>query len=502
MKVNEKIPYYRKRAGLSQEELGKRLLVSRQTVSLWETGQTLPTLDNLTRLREIFGVSIDELLEEDGTPMPEEAEAPEQIPREQYTFAYTQQELKGIYRSSCTPFAVLFFFFLLCLIATVISVIVEKGVGLAQGVLLGVTLMMVVYLGRILGVLLSDYRRKKAECDRIDYTLEVFDDRFVRAMRRDGVLHTVRTVAFSELTAEKRGAGMLGLCAKDGIYHFPCHTIREDSILYSAAPKPGERAEAEKLPPPTRLRIASTALFVLSILGLVAFPAVAVAFLLLPKEISWLLFAFLACLFVASAVLGLLLRRRGGKGKGAIALAVIGLILYTSMAVTVINFSPYDPIGDAEAFFGIDIPDAYRGMQMSVVEDTVEGGYVFYRAEYYFDSAAVIAMERAMQSEPLWLTRAEAEGLLALCPDAALYEGADYFAFYNYYSEQYNTSLAEDAEPAGFLAVIYFDEENMLMITEYETKGSEIQTGDVLRAEFKKTLCASLAFCELRTDMG
>ena len=67
MRVNEKIQYYRKRAGLSQEELGQRLMVSRQTVSLWEKGQTLPTLDNLVRLREIFGVSIDELLSEDAS---------------------------------------------------------------------------------------------------------------------------------------------------------------------------------------------------------------------------------------------------------------------------------------------------------------------------------------------------------------------------------------------------------------------------------------------------
>ena len=62
MTVGEKIQFYRKRAGLSQEELGQQLLVSRQTVSLWETGQTMPTLDNLIRLRAIFGASIDEIL--------------------------------------------------------------------------------------------------------------------------------------------------------------------------------------------------------------------------------------------------------------------------------------------------------------------------------------------------------------------------------------------------------------------------------------------------------
>ena len=36
MTVGEKIQFYRKKIGLSQEELGQKLLVSRRTVSLWE----------------------------------------------------------------------------------------------------------------------------------------------------------------------------------------------------------------------------------------------------------------------------------------------------------------------------------------------------------------------------------------------------------------------------------------------------------------------------------
>ena len=78
MTLGEKIQNYRKRDGLSQEELARLLLISRQTVSLWETGQTYPTIDNLIRLREIFGVSIDEMLV-DEEPIPD---APPQIPEE------------------------------------------------------------------------------------------------------------------------------------------------------------------------------------------------------------------------------------------------------------------------------------------------------------------------------------------------------------------------------------------------------------------------------------
>ena len=62
MTVGERIQYLRKLNQMSQEELAKRLLISRQTVSLWENGQTLPTIDNLIRLREVFGISVDEML--------------------------------------------------------------------------------------------------------------------------------------------------------------------------------------------------------------------------------------------------------------------------------------------------------------------------------------------------------------------------------------------------------------------------------------------------------
>lgn len=62
MSVGETILNLRREAGLSQEALAEKMLVSRQTVSLWETDQTQPTIDNLMRLKEIFGVSVDQLL--------------------------------------------------------------------------------------------------------------------------------------------------------------------------------------------------------------------------------------------------------------------------------------------------------------------------------------------------------------------------------------------------------------------------------------------------------
>ena len=60
--LGKKIQFYRKEKALSQEALGKLLFVTRQTVSLWEKDQTLPSLDNIVRLAEIFGITVDDLL--------------------------------------------------------------------------------------------------------------------------------------------------------------------------------------------------------------------------------------------------------------------------------------------------------------------------------------------------------------------------------------------------------------------------------------------------------
>jgi len=62
MTFGENILKLRRSHNLSQEELAERLLVSRQTISLWETDQTLPTIENLLLLKEIFDIQIDEML--------------------------------------------------------------------------------------------------------------------------------------------------------------------------------------------------------------------------------------------------------------------------------------------------------------------------------------------------------------------------------------------------------------------------------------------------------
>ncbi len=55
----------RKKRGLSQEEVAEKLGVSRQTISKWELDETLPDIRQSKRLANLYGMTLDELIEFD-----------------------------------------------------------------------------------------------------------------------------------------------------------------------------------------------------------------------------------------------------------------------------------------------------------------------------------------------------------------------------------------------------------------------------------------------------
>lgn len=65
MTFADKLIQLRKKAGWSQEELAVRMNVTRQSVSKWEGAQSVPDLEKMVMLSELFGVSTDYLLKAD-----------------------------------------------------------------------------------------------------------------------------------------------------------------------------------------------------------------------------------------------------------------------------------------------------------------------------------------------------------------------------------------------------------------------------------------------------
>jgi len=62
METKTTIYELRTKMGLSQEDVAEKVFVTRQAVSRWENGDTLPNIDTLKLLSELFGVSVDTLL--------------------------------------------------------------------------------------------------------------------------------------------------------------------------------------------------------------------------------------------------------------------------------------------------------------------------------------------------------------------------------------------------------------------------------------------------------
>ncbi len=77
MTIGTKIQTLRKQRGLSQEQLAENLGVSRQAVSKWEAGQSVPDIDKIVLVCDFFGVTTDYILRNEELPKTEQEYEPQ-----------------------------------------------------------------------------------------------------------------------------------------------------------------------------------------------------------------------------------------------------------------------------------------------------------------------------------------------------------------------------------------------------------------------------------------
>lgn len=119
--LNVRLKELRKQYSYSQEELASMLHVTRQTISKWEQGRSVPDADLLIRISEVFHVSVQDLLEEQAmTQADEEESIAKQLERLNYELAEKNRRGKRLWRIVRNCLLVIL---VLCLLSIVVSII-------------------------------------------------------------------------------------------------------------------------------------------------------------------------------------------------------------------------------------------------------------------------------------------------------------------------------------------------------------------------------------------
>ena len=228
MTIGERIQQYRKKLGLSQEELGQTLFVSRQTVSQWETDQTMPTVDNLLRLKELFGVSVDEILEGQTEETADDKE--EEMSLEAYRMTFTEDELKARNREclwrSLKPMLV----FLLVSVFVAVQLSRTKS-GFPSLFTLGASVSMFIFF-LVIGIRTGKQitKENKRIVDTV-YYYRVFRDRFSAEIEKNGEIMIKAIIPFSDIRSIREIGDLIVVSTQSRAFLLKTSQIPRDSAI-------------------------------------------------------------------------------------------------------------------------------------------------------------------------------------------------------------------------------------------------------------------------------
>lgn len=476
MTVGEKIQYYRKQKGLSQEELGKLLIVSRQTVSQWENGQTYPTVDNLMRLREVFGITMDDLVKEGEPALPETAEEPLEI----YDSRPTQEEInrflyKQIKNGKRYLWADLFLDVFFAFFVTFLWLVFQFRNMLYATV--AVMLLGFVSIRWYQGVkeMRSLHRTTKMAFEqKADTVIKVFRDHFVLFISKDGAEYASQHIAFSDVGSV--GETQDFYIAESGSYRifFRKKELVDDSVLKRLLQE--KIAERKK----TTFTVDQTVriLWIRGGVGVLLAAAmllpIAVIAFDLPKTVYW---ADVLPFGATFALVGYLLYH--WKKASKIFKSAMPGVLVLLLAVLICRMSLGQWFPEDEIVFSTDAEYVQRAENVTDM-DLPEGYYITVEpaneirgsAHYYWDALLeyyeVDEIHELVHQDARWISSSSFVAY-KLIPDwyPEDEELWDRVAIYNITTDEWNTA-PEDEEECRYVAFLWYQSGEMLVITEFK----------------------------------
>lgn len=325
MAVGEKIQAYRKSLGISQEELGQRLLVSRQTISLWEKGQTMPTIDNLIRLKEIFGVSVDEILDVGNNAEAEQIlPATDSMPYEAHMVSFTKEELREIGKEDSKPLyrnAIVFSAFFLYWIFTALWNSASDAI---IGFVIGIFLLGAIAYGKRI------YNQKKfwkqwQECaiDTI-YEYKVYENYLCVNLYCGKEKTRQSKYYFEDIEFIQNVGRFLCICLSGQLYYLRKSDLAENSFFYAYLYQNPNKMR--KSPVPDKWKTISNLLFAVTLCMPIAIGPLVGLFGEDFERDMWILY-LLTPIPIASIVYGCVWKAKGRNCKKNIIVGIIVLVL-------------------------------------------------------------------------------------------------------------------------------------------------------------------------------
>lgn len=230
MTLGEKIQFYRKQKNLSQEHLGEMLFVSRQTVSQWEKDQTTPTIDNLLKLKEIFGVSVDELLSEDAQTAQKDIQDQEKLP-ESFTVCYRKDDIsraiRGANKKRMIPLLVITGVLLIYTAQSLTGQDVGTT-GFMFGAFIFVAVLTAISFVRLRSVI------KNGEQQTLDkvFQYDVYENHIEQTVSRDGEIVSTCKIEFSELSDIRQYGDLIVFRYANQLFILHAADLTENSRFY------------------------------------------------------------------------------------------------------------------------------------------------------------------------------------------------------------------------------------------------------------------------------
>lgn len=476
MTVGEKIQYYRKKIGLSQEELGQKMLLSRQTISLWEMDKTLPTVDNLMRLKEIFSVSVDELLSENEPEKQSESE-PAEKPKESYSFLYDKSDIEAVFNKPRKAF-----------IKRAVLIAVAAVILILSSLNVSPWLTCVYILFTICGCIshAKSYanfkkaqRYSESKITGALYSYDVYDGYFTLNISRGGDVRKMMKVSFGDIEGAEKTEKYIFLGVGGQAYIIKREALAADSMFYPLCDEVSKKAANSPKNPEARLKTVSNLLFILSIATI--FFALAALAIMSQKSYPfhmvrnmWVFYLFIP-IPIASIVFGFHLKKRGYRYKKNVIIGFIMsilLLIYGSFSFIFANeYSNDETLAkETEELLLIDLPEYYRidTKDFSGHTQSSSYGHIYTVSIIYFDEDAVREFEASLEDDAKWLSYipSSLSGITSYyCEDS----GGE-----NYYYVVYNVDTGEFGKlPDGsgeyiFINVIYNTESNIMQIVKYK----------------------------------